>query len=440
MNKVVWKEGMLLRPQHFQQHDRYLHHQMQIRTQQQNRFNWGVYSLTIDQHHLSVGKVVITEAKGVMPDGTLFDINHQSKPLIWEGSQENNGATLYLSLPISSANTPESRKDDDENISTRYISFDITVSDNNAHMQNIQNVSCGELDFHILTDADIDSHWVKLPLCKIKQVTPEGVIELETDYETPYINGRHSGYVQRTLREMLTLVAHRANVLAERITQSAHATSEVGDFLLLQLLNKNEPLLNYLHNSGSYHPEELYLTLVSLQGELATYSPETRRGNLSLSYNHHDQVACFKELMFALRGQLTQSLKQNALEIDLQKRNHGVLVAPINENELIQESSFILAARSNMDPETLRKQLPPQLKVGPVEKIRSLVNLQLPGIRCRALQVAPRQVPYHGDYCYFALDLNATDRSQLTQSGGFAFHIAGDFDDLSLHFWAIRNS
>lgn len=440
MNKVVWKEGMLLRPQHFQQHDRHLHHQMQVRTQHQNRFNWGVYSLIIDQHHLSIGKVVVTEAKGIMPDGTLFDINHQSKPLIWEGGQESNGAMLYLSLPISSPNTPESRKKNDDNITTRYISFDVTISDNNANMQNIQNVSCGELDFHILADADIDNQWIKLPICKIKQVMPEGIIELESDFEVPFINGRNSGYVQRTLRETLNLVTHRANVLAERITQSAHATSEVGDFLLLQLLNKKEPQLNYLHNASSYHPEELYLNLLSLQGELATYSPETRRSNLNLSYNHQDQIACFKELMFNLRGQLTQSLKQNALEIELQKRNHGVLVAPINESDLIHGSTFILAARSNMDPETLRKQLPPQLKVGPVEKIRSLVNLQLPGIRCRALQVAPRQVPYHGDCCYFALDLNTTDRSQLTQSGGFAFHIAGDFDDLSLQFWAIRNS
>ncbi|PSW05097.1 type VI secretion system baseplate subunit TssK [Photobacterium lipolyticum] len=440
MDKVIWQEGMLLRPQHFQQHERYMHHQLQVRSQNQNRFNWGFYSLSIDLHHLSVGKVLINEAKGVLPDGTLFDINHQSKPLIWQATQEANGATLYLSLPVTTLNTPESRREDDNHISTRFTAFDVTIADNNAHTQNIQSLTCGQHDFQILDESAIDNHWVKLKLCKIKQVTPEGVVEFESYFEPSYINGRHSDMIQKILREALNLVTHRANMLAERIIQSGHATSEIGDFLLLQLLNKYEPILHYLYHSGAYHPEELFLHLASLHGELSTYAPKTRRTDLSLQYQHHDQASCFRELMRALRHQLTQTLKQNAIEIELQTRKHGVLVAPVNEKDLLMEASFILAARTNIDPETLRKQLPPKLKVGPVEKIRNLVNLQLPGIRCRALSVAPRQVPYHGDYCYFALDLNSTDRAQLAQSGGFAFHIAGEYSDLSLQFWAIRNS
>ena len=50
MQKVIWKEGMLLRPQHFQQNDRYYQNQLQVRTQQQHRFNWGFHSLSFDSH------------------------------------------------------------------------------------------------------------------------------------------------------------------------------------------------------------------------------------------------------------------------------------------------------------------------------------------------------------------------------------------------------
>lgn len=32
-HKVIWQEGMLLRPQHFQHNDRYYDHQMKTRTQ-----------------------------------------------------------------------------------------------------------------------------------------------------------------------------------------------------------------------------------------------------------------------------------------------------------------------------------------------------------------------------------------------------------------------
>lgn len=439
MQKVIWNEGMLLRPQHFQQNDRYYNHQLQTRTQQQHRFNWGFHSLSFDNHHLSVGKIVINQASGILPDGSLFDIQHQATPIIWESDEPKTNLTLYLALSLSTVNNPEARSDKETGINTRYLSYDLTIADNNAQIQNLQTISCGELDFHIITEEELDNHWVKLKLCEIKQVTPEGAIQLNQNFEASFINGQHSSLVHRSLREVLTLVTHKADILAERITQSGHTTSEIGDFLLLQLLNKYEPQLHYLNQCNQYHPEELYLLLATLQGELATYDSAQRRAELSLAYNHKEQGDSFERLLFRLRKQLNQSLKQNAFEIPLQKRNHGVLIAPISDTSLLQEASFILAARSHTDAETLRKQLPPQLKVGPVEKIRNLVNLQLPGITCRSLSVAPRQVPFHGDYCYFTLDLNANDRSQLTQSGGFAFHIAGDFPELSLFFWAIRN-
>ncbi len=440
MQKVIWKEGMLLRPQHFQQSDRYYQNQLQVRTQQQHRFNWGFHSLSFDNHHLSVGKIVISQASGILPDGSLFDIQHQTTPIVWESDAPKTNLNLYLAISLSTINSPEARDEKETEINTRYVSHDLTISDNNAQVQNLQTICCGELDFHIITEEEIDNHWVKIKLCEIKQVTPEGAIQLNPNFEASFINGVHSSLVHRSLREVLTLVTHKADILAERITKSGHATSEIGDFLLLQLLNKYEPQLHYLNKCSQYHPEELFLLLSSLQGELSTYDSGHRRPDLKLSYNHKEQGESFDQILFHLRKQLNQSLKQNAFEIPLQKRNHGVLIAPISDDSLLQEATFILAARSHTDAESLRKQLPPQLKVGPVEKIRNLVNLQLPGITCRSLSVAPRQVPFHGDYCYFTLDLTSNDRSQLTQSGGFAFHIAGDFPELSLFFWAIRNS
>ena len=40
-HKVIWQEGMLLRPQHFQHNDRYYDHQMKTRTQLLGSYTWG---------------------------------------------------------------------------------------------------------------------------------------------------------------------------------------------------------------------------------------------------------------------------------------------------------------------------------------------------------------------------------------------------------------
>ena len=89
--------------------------------------------------------------------------------------------------------------------------------------------------------------------------------------------------------------------------------------------------------------------------------------------------------------------------------------------------------------EELRRRFPQQLKIGSVEKIRDLVNLQLPGIAIQAMPVAPRQIPYHAGFVYFELDRASELWRELKSSGGIAIHQSGEFPGLTLEFWAIRS-
>jgi len=70
--------------------------------------------------------------------------------------------------------------------------------------------------------------------------------------------------------------------------------------------------------------------------------------------------------------------------------------------------------------------------------ISELVNLQLPGIKIHQLPVAPRQIPYHSGYTYFELDRSSKLWAKMSNTGGFAFHVGGEFPGLELEFWAIK--
>jgi type VI secretion system protein ImpJ len=92
-----------------------------------------------------------------------------------------------------------------------------------------------------------------------------------------------------------------------------------------------------------------------------------------------------------------------------------------------------------MPGEALRARFPTQVKIGPAERIRDLVNLQLPGVPVRPLPVAPRQIPSHAGFTYFELETRGNEMwRQLENHGGLAMHIAGDFPGIELEFWAIR--
>ena len=64
-NRVVWSEGMFLRPQHFQQQDRYLEYRIDGRCRGLRSHDWGFSALNIEQGHLAIGKISLTQARGI---------------------------------------------------------------------------------------------------------------------------------------------------------------------------------------------------------------------------------------------------------------------------------------------------------------------------------------------------------------------------------------
>ena len=99
----------------------------------------------------------------------------------------------------------------------------------------------------------------------------------------------------------------------------------------------------------------------------------------------------------------------------------------------------MLAVKARLPGETLRTRFPAQAKLGPLERLREIVNLQLPGVRLTPLPVAPRQLPYHAGFSYFELDQSGELWSQLEQSGGLGIYVTGEYPELELALWAIRS-
>ena len=74
----------------------------------------------------------------------------------------------------------------------------------------------------------------------------------------------------------------------------------------------------------------------------------------------------------------------------------GAQTTAATDLELLRSAVFVLAVNAQMPGEALRLRFPGQVKIGPVERIRDLVNLALPGIALRALPVAPRALVASG--------------------------------------------
>jgi len=440
-NKVVWTEGMFLQPQHFQQHDRHVESQLRARVTSGIAYTWGFTSLLLDEPALAMGKLVITSASGVMPDGTAFHFPASDPPppgLDIAADVRNEAVVLALALQQQGRIETDAEETPGPP-GPRYTDSELEIGDSNASAARDAPVQIGRLNLRLMLARDSSEAFATLGVARIVERRADNRLTLDTQYVPPMLHALAQPILDGNDRELHGLLRQRAETLAARMAQPGRSgVGEIVDFLLLEAVNRSEPVFAHLRRITLLHPERLYTDCFALAGDLATFRDRRRPADFP-EYQHDDLAKTFKPVIDSLRQSLSTVLEQNAIPIELQERKFGIRVALVSDAELRRTASFVLAVNAQIPSEALRQRFPAQIKIGPVELIRDLVTRQLPGVSIRALPVAPRQIPFHAGFSYFELDTQHNEVwKQLEVSGGLAMHVAGEFPGLEMEFWAVR--
>ena len=441
-NRVAWSEGMFLRVQHFQQSDRWTERLVGATARSLSPYPWGLWEFGIDRSALAIGKFGLTSLRGLLADGTLVDAPEDADlPAAIDLEETVKNAMVYLALPARRPGTADiAMAVENAGRGARMLAADYEAPDANVDTDFLAQISVGRLNLKLLTSGDDLSGYELIGVARVVEVRSDRAVILDENFIAPSLNCAASRRLSELLTELLGIVRHRADAVAQRIGDpSIRGTAEVGDYLLLQILNRADPLLRHLAaNATRIHPMVFYEHCLQLAGELATFTHDTKRPGEFPAYQHDDLKATFAAVFDSLRTSLSAVLEQTAIQIDLAERRHGVRVGTISDRSLLQDAGFVLAVRADMSSEDVRRSFPSQIKVGPVERIAELVNVALPGIPVRPLPVLPRQLPYRSGTIYFELDTKTPLWKQLETSGAIALHLAGEFPGLEMELWALR--
>ena len=439
-NPVVWSQGMFLQPHHFQQEARHVARLVDARARTLSPHAWGLHELVLDDALLALGRVGVARAGGVLPDGTPFAIPQlDTPPEPIEIPADLGGELIYLALPLSREGVTEvdfGGAGSDE--ACRWRAAEESVRDHTSASDEPASIQTGRLTLRLLRQRDATDAFALLAVAHVIECRSDRQVVLDRSHIPPQTVLDATDSLVGSARLLHGLVAQRSQALAGRMGQLSHGISELADFLMLQVLNRAEPLMRQHANAPSVHPMQLFTDCLQLAGELSTFASTARRPREFPLYRHDDLRGCFTPLFDELRRMLSIVLEQNAVQIELVDRKHNVRTAVVKDMELARSAVFVLAVNAQMPAEQLRHLFVAQTKVGPVDRIRDLVNSALPGIGLQPLPVAPRQLPFHAGFFYFELDRNNELWRQFEKSGSLALHVAGEFPGLELELWAIR--
>jgi len=436
--KVIWSEGLFLRPHHFQQQERYVEALVDSRVTPLHCSAYGFSQLTINVALLLQGKLALTSARGLLPDGTAFELPSdgvQLSPLeLHEGVRDE---IVYLSAILRRPGSKAVKLESGDR-RTRYVGRDSNVSDNVIGFDSEAELKVGVLCLSLTLEKSLDGEQTSMPVARVKERKGQ-VVELDDQFIPPLLDMNAHPRTRSWLDELYGLVKQRGDALAARIgAPGTKGVAEFSDFVLLLACNRFEPLIDHFKRLSPLHPLSVYTELLKFAGECATFGQKDTRRTPTFGRYGHDSIAdSFAPVIEEIRRAMVAIVDQNVVQIPLRSVGKGLYGADIPDVRLIQSGYFILSASAQMPREALRATLPTQIKIGPPETIKDIVMTAVPGIRIEPID-APRQIPFHANFCYFQLDAQSEFWQSIQVSRRLAIYVAGELPSLELQMWAIR--
>jgi type VI secretion system protein ImpJ len=439
-SKVVWSEGLFLRPHHLQQNDRYLEHLVEARVRDLFPYPWGFSALEIDRDLAQQSKFSLRRATGVMPDGTPFDTPAGSPPPNpIEVPDSAAKEMLWLSMPVAFPNTREVDAQDVESAS-RFVFASEMMIDSTAAVRVEEEIDIAHPRLSLELRKTAKPGYVGLPIARVREVRDK-IIIFDERFAPPVLNcSAHpviEGWIDRVIGWIDTKLEELARYAAD---PSSGGGIQSGDYFVLQLLNRYIPVLKHYRRSHYVHPELLYRELLRLVGELATFATPERRAKDYLEYDHDDLENIFAPVLRDLQDFLSARLGRRAIRLEIVERAQNAFVSPIRDRTLFRNATFVLEVSARRPLTDIQSQFPQLFKLGPSTKMNEIVHAHLPGVPLVHLPTPPPQIRAISDHVYFFLDRSSPLWPEFSTAGSIGMHFSGDWPELALEFWAVLES
>lgn len=437
-SKVAWTEGLFLRPQHFQQADRYHERQLEARTGRITPYPWGITMLEIDNDLAQQGKFAVRRCVGVMPDGLPFDIpDHAPLPPPLELDDKLANAVIGLAVPAIAKNTREVDFIESDSAS-RYYRSPAAVIDATAgeRIEEDLDLAHPRLSYEVFDSKKKGS--ARIGLARVVEIQDKTVVFDQKFLPPALITHSHQGFTGLMDR----VIGWMETKLEELSRYAADPTSGGGlqyaDYFILQVLNRDIPVLRHLRGSQYVHPERLYERLIQLAGELATFTTTERQARRYDAYDHDDLERVYQPVLRDLQNALSARMERRAVRLEIVERAQNAFVSPIRDRALFQHATFVIEVAASKPLTEIQQQFPNLFKLGPSTKMQEIVHTHLPGVPLVHLPTPPRQIRALTDHVYFRLDKSTPLWAEFSQAPAVGMHFSGDWPDLKLEFWAVR--
>ena len=442
-SKVLWGEGLFLRPQHFQQQDQYHEQRLHESIKAIHPYMWGVNHLKLDDAALTNSTLRVITLSLMFQDGEIYNApGADTLPEALDLSHiphSQQTVIFYIALP-----------------SFKHFggNFAPTAQANNAARFNQSNLSTPDLftqaapaeltylkqSVRLVSEMEPRDAYVSFPLLRLRRISTGG-FESDATFVPPSLSIRSSPTLCSQLRRLIEALQAKVNALHGHHREPSKSVVEfrsgdMSSFWLMHTASSAYAALSHYFHHPALHPERLYEQLLGLAGGLMTFSKSYSLADLP-SYEHTDPGPSFATLHRIIRELLDTVISSKSFSIPLNQIKPSYYLGMLDSGKIDDKTVFYLAIRANMPAHDLVNAVPIRFKIGAPDDVEKFVLSATPGVRIQHSSPVPAAVPVRPETYYFAIENKDPKYEQMMKAQSISIYVSSGILDLQLELIAV---
>jgi type VI secretion system protein ImpJ len=445
-SKVLWGEGLLLRPQHFQRQDAYHEHSLQRSIKAVHPYAWGVELFEIDREALASGMLRITGLSLRFQDGELYEApGNDELPATIDLNALPQGAqavTYYAALPglkPFNANFTPPGPAAQSTSTTRFVQANQDTPDLYTQAAPVQ-LAYLKRAVRLVSEFEPRDAYTNFPLLRVRRAASGG-FELDPALVAPTLSLGAAPVLFQGLRRLLDALQAKVGALYGHHREPSRNVIEFrsGDMSSFWLLHTASSayaaLSHHLHHPG-LHPERLFQELLDVAGGLMTFSKSWTLSDLP-QYQHGAPGPAFAKLHDIIRELLDTVISAKYFGIALSEVRPSYHIGMLDSGKIDDNTTLYISVGADIPALELVDVVPLRFKVGAPDDVEKFVLSALPGVRLQYTPQPPAAIPVRPDTCYFILESKGPMYERMLKAQSISVYVPAGMKELRLELLAV---
>jgi type VI secretion system protein ImpJ len=442
-SKVLWGEGLFLRPQHFQRQDSYHEARLHQTANALHPYAWGVRAMQIDKEALVNSSLRFNELSVVFPDGEIYtapqDDDLPPAVSLAEIPLAQQSITFHLALPSLNWHGGNSAADGAANIGARFTLHGDETQDLYTQAATAE-VMYLEKQVRLVSEFESMDSYVHFPVARLRREATGG-FTLDPNFMAPCVSIKSNTLLFLQMRRLMDALQAKVNALYGHHREPSKnviefRSGDIASFWLLHTASAAFASLSHLYHHPVLHPERYFEQLLNLAGQLMTFSKTHSLVDLPI-YKHEDPSPSFTHLHNIIKDLLDTVISSRYFAINLSEIKPSYHSGRLDSGKINEKTTFYLAVSADMPALELVDVVPLRFKIGAPDDVDKFVLSAMPGLRLVHSPQVPAALPVKPDTYYFSVDAKGHLYERMLQAQSISIYVPKGIQNLQLELLAI---